>query len=147
MKTILTLIALLATLTVHAFPGCITNVTIACMNSTRVLINGSTNYSILQTYTNATSLDLMAQDCDTGTVLTFTTDVCPPSDTDICTVSWQCDNHIFCGGGTCSPGSSFTITMPAHTQYMSVRVYSSLGCCTLTKCILYLGNFCNSDQQ
>src|SRR6267142_4533591 len=116
-KLILIMGLLVASINAYAGATCLTNVIVNCLNGGRVLINGSTNYNILETYTNASSPDLYAQDCDSGTVLTFTLNDCPPSAVDVATVSWVCDTSISCGGGACAPGNHFTITMPASCNY------------------------------
>lgn len=140
MKKLLLIMGLLvAGINAYAGATCLTNVVINCLNGGQVLINGSSNYNILQNYTTASSPDLAAQSCDDGTVLTFSLNDCPSSATDVATVSWACDTSISCGGGPCASGNHFTITMPANCNYYSIRVYSFLGCCTLTKCDLYAG--------
>lgn len=140
--------ALLAHLAIGQQPPqapCITNCVINCTNDARVLIVGSTNYGSIETYTNASGMDLVSGGgifgCDSsGTVLTFTTVGCNPNPVVVATISYDCSG-IGCsgqeGGGCDYTTKSFTITMPPQCGYLAVRIYSRYGCCTLTYCELY----------
>jgi hypothetical protein len=123
---------------------CITNITVICKNGARFWCN---ELSLIESFDSATGMVVFAQSCDLGPVMTFTLPGCPSSDTDVATVSWSCNEAVNCGGteggpGKCAKGDSFTITIPACTGLMSVRIYSALGCCSLTKCIAYPGFNC-----
>lgn len=129
--------------------ACITNMVINCTNDARMLIVGSSNYNSVETYTNAEGMDLEGQGnvwgCDSGTVLTFTVTGCPPTATTVATVTFACSG-IGCsgaeGGGCPIASKSFPITMPPYCGYISGRIYSQWGCCTLTWCTLY-SNHCD----
>lgn len=141
LRTLSLSVLLLASLTTNAMVVCITNLAIVTQNGANFTVNGQPSgcYNTIEGYTNLLCPDLLAGSADSGTIITFNVPYCPPSDTDIATVTWYCDNAVVCaydpsGPIHCGTGGSFTITIPAGHTMVSYRFYKSwIGCCNVTK--------------
>jgi hypothetical protein len=126
----------------HAYVTCLTNVSIyVCAPSGYVMIGGSTNYNSNSGYTEAHGMDLTSNACndDGGCLLAFYVDGCSGSPTVVAYIVIECDTSMYCGGGLCPNGANngIEITIPAHYNGITGKLYQKFGCCEIDWCPRY----------
>lgn len=142
MKKLLSLAILTITFTLHAqqpqIMECMKGLWVYTVGSTLIYQGAGATNGLIQTG----GLDLISAHCsgwNTDVILWFNTSCVATNTTTIAIVTWTCDNLTPCGqgqggGGSCGPGGSFNIDIPAGSCGVGGWIVQDSSCCGLKWC-------------